>query len=445
MIALSGVGYRPPGGEAVLHDVTLSLAPGELVALSGPSGSGKTTLVRLLNGLALPTCGRVEVDGLLSADAEARQAIRGRVGVVLGEVDNQLLVGSVEEEVAFGPAGQGLPGDEVARRVESALAEVGLLDKAEEDPLALPMLDKYRLLVAAMLAQGVAYLAIDGVAALAPGGREELLSLLARLSQSRGLGVLVAGPRRADLPRFQRVIGLAEGAVAYDGPPQAVMNDDSLACRLGLFLPPPVSLAPVGDDVSAPVLLVEGMEAFAGRTFAVARGEVAGLACDPALLARLGEALAGLDKDETGLTVSLEGRRVTADERRKAIALVRGDRSQALGRTVWEDVNYGLGAGAEERAAAALALAGLGGPAWRARSPHGLSAGERNRLAIAAALARQPRAIVLVEPFLGLDETSAAELTGALAAWCREAGAAALVISARVDELSSLLARVEPC
>src|SRR3990172_1494013 len=116
--------YTYPDGQAALRGGDLFVAPGEKVGLVGPNGAGKSTLILHLNGI-LRGHGAVRVGSLPAEDANLGR-IRASVGVVFLDPDDQLFSPSVAEDVAFGPLYMGLPGDEVERRVRTALAAVGM-------------------------------------------------------------------------------------------------------------------------------------------------------------------------------------------------------------------------------------------------------------------------------------------------------------------------------
>src|SRR5690606_29285546 len=121
-------------GVRAVAGVNVTIDRGEFVAVVGANGSGKSTLARLCNGLLVPSEGMVMVAGRATADPAALWDIRRRVGIVWQNPDNQLVAGSVEEDVAFGPENLGLPPEDIRRRVEEALAAVGLADVRQRPP-----------------------------------------------------------------------------------------------------------------------------------------------------------------------------------------------------------------------------------------------------------------------------------------------------------------------
>jgi NitT/TauT family transport system ATP-binding protein len=152
-----GVGVRFATGVEALRDVSLGVAPGELVALVGPSGCGKSTLLRLLAGLATPTAGQVTLAGRAPADAR-RDAVR--LGLVFQQAT---LLGwrSVIDNVGLPLELRGVPAAERARRVMPLLGLVGLGDVAASRPRQLSGGMRMRVALARALALEPALLLLD--------------------------------------------------------------------------------------------------------------------------------------------------------------------------------------------------------------------------------------------------------------------------------------------
>ena len=122
MILVEELSFEYPAhGPKVLVDINLRIDPGERLAIIGATGSGKSTLARCLNGLNLPTSGRVEVDGFESDDSAARAQVRRLVGLVFQNPDDQLICATVEDEIAFGLESLGTASEVMARRVGETL------------------------------------------------------------------------------------------------------------------------------------------------------------------------------------------------------------------------------------------------------------------------------------------------------------------------------------
>ncbi len=126
LIKLKDVSYTYPGGREALKDVSFELKENERVGLIGPNGSGKTTLFHVIMGILKPQKGTIEIFGKRRENERDFQEIRGRVGMLFQDSDDQLFSPTVLEDVAFGPLNQGKSPDEARRIAEETLHRLGL-------------------------------------------------------------------------------------------------------------------------------------------------------------------------------------------------------------------------------------------------------------------------------------------------------------------------------
>jgi biotin transport system ATP-binding protein len=129
------------------------------IGVIGANGSGKSTFARLLNGLVLPTSGRVTVDGL-DTRTDGRE-VRRRVGFCFTDPDAQIVMPTVAEDVGFGLRRRGLSKDEVRARVAAALTTYGLQDHADHPAHLLSGGQKQLLALASVLVTEPALLVMD--------------------------------------------------------------------------------------------------------------------------------------------------------------------------------------------------------------------------------------------------------------------------------------------
>jgi len=224
--------------------VDVTIHQGEFVALVGANGSGKSTLARLSNGLLLPTEGTVRVAGQSTAEAGALWEIRRRVGIVWQDPDNQLVAGTVEEDVAFGPENLGLPPEEISRRVERALHLVGLQSLRERPVHTLSGGQKQLVAIAGVLAMEPDAVILDeATAMLDPHSRRQVLAIAQRLAVEQRVAVVMITHHMDEAAVAGRVIALAGGRVVFDGPPAGLLADTALLQRIGLDVPPLVLIA----------------------------------------------------------------------------------------------------------------------------------------------------------------------------------------------------------
>ena len=216
-----------------LRDVSLSIEPGEKVALVGPNGAGKSTLILHLNGI-LSGQGLVRVCSL-EVIKENLGRVRSCVGMVFQSPEDQLFSPTVFDDVAFGPLYQGLPPAEVLQRVDQALEAVHMLGYKKRVSHHLSMGEKKRIAIATVLSMQSEVLVLDEpTGGLDPRSRRSLIHLLQELPLT-----MLASTHDMLLVReiFQRMIVLDEGRVVADGPTQVLMNDAALLEAHGLERP----------------------------------------------------------------------------------------------------------------------------------------------------------------------------------------------------------------
>ncbi|KPK62177.1 MAG: cobalt ABC transporter ATP-binding protein [Planctomycetes bacterium SM23_32] len=233
VIAIEGLSFAYPDGTEALRSVSLSVAPGERVALVGPNGAGKSTLLLHLNGL-LHGAGRVTVCGIPVDDGRLEE-VRLKVGLVFQDPDDQLFMPTVFDDVAFGPLNMDLDRPDVERRVAEALNKVDMSYAAERPSHHLSFGERKRVCVATVLAMSPEVLALDEPTTnLDPRHRRQLIELLAGFKLTM---VVATHDLDAVLDLCDRVVLLDGGRVAADGPAERVLTDRELLSAHGLELP----------------------------------------------------------------------------------------------------------------------------------------------------------------------------------------------------------------
>jgi len=225
-----------------LDNLNLSIQPGEYVAIIGPNGGGKTTLIRQLNALLTPTYGEVWIDGLSTGNLRNRKEIRRLVGMIFQNPDNQIVGMTVEEDVAFGPGNLGLSPEEIRRRVENALAAVGLSELRKRMPHTLSGGQKQRLALAGLLAMDPKIIVLDEpTAALDTSGQTEVFRQIEHLHQ-QGMTIIFVTQDMEEAARADRVLVLHQGQLVADDSSAQVLTRVEWLQSLGLAPPRLVQL-----------------------------------------------------------------------------------------------------------------------------------------------------------------------------------------------------------
>ena len=253
-----------------VKDVSFDIREGEFLSVIGHTGCGKTTLVQHLNGLLLPSSGRVLVDGLDTADKKQRPAIRSLVGMVFQYPEYQLFADTVREDVTFGPRNRKLSEEEIALRVSEAMTMVGLAvdEFAEKSPFELSGGEKRRAALAGTLAMRPKYLVLDEpMAGLDPQGRQSILEMLEKLRRDTGCSIIMVSHSMEDVARHaDRILVMNKGEIMYLDTPKAVFSHSDELESMGLSLPAPCRVAALlrkkGVDAPADVCTREDLETF---------------------------------------------------------------------------------------------------------------------------------------------------------------------------------------
>lgn len=235
---------------AALDGVTLEVPRGAHVALVGQTGSGKSTLLRLVAALEVPDQGRIEVDGLTTADRKHRRQLHGRVGYVMQRPERQLFAETVAADVAYGPTNLCLSASEVERRVQQALALVGLSGKDDASPFQLSGGQQRLCALAGILAMEPDLLVLDEpTAGLDPRGRRNLRRILDDLNAA-GTTLVEVTHAMEDAARADLVAVLDGGRVVLTGTPAQVFSADNAEKLhdMGLGIPRPLAFAQAMED-----------------------------------------------------------------------------------------------------------------------------------------------------------------------------------------------------
>ncbi len=228
----------------VLKKVNLTVKEGEFLCILGHNGCGKSTLAKLINGLFVPTAGKVLVDGMDTQDEKNTLKIRSAAGMVFQNPDNQMVATIVEEDVAFGPENLGVPQSELRQRVDGALKSVNMTEFATSAPHKLSGGQKQRIAIAGIIAMEPKILIMDeSTAMLDPTGRKEVLETAHRLNREKGITVLFITHFMEETVDADRIVVMSDGQIKMIGTPREIFAQEDAIKELSLELPNATKIA----------------------------------------------------------------------------------------------------------------------------------------------------------------------------------------------------------
>ncbi|HEK9987685.1 TPA: energy-coupling factor transporter ATPase [Streptococcus equi subsp. zooepidemicus] len=225
-----------------LFDVNLDIVDGSYTAFIGHTGSGKSTIMQLLNGLHLPTTGKVTVAGKeITSQSKNKdiKPIRKQVGLVFQFPESQLFEETVLKDVAFGPQNFGVSQKEAEALAREKLTLVGISEELfGKNPFELSGGQMRRVAIAGILAMQPDILVLDEpTAGLDPKGRKELMSLFKSLHQS-GMTIVLVTHLMDDVANYADFVYVLEaGKIILSGQPKAIFQHIDLLKEKQLGVP----------------------------------------------------------------------------------------------------------------------------------------------------------------------------------------------------------------
>ncbi|PKM49226.1 MAG: energy-coupling factor transporter ATPase [Firmicutes bacterium HGW-Firmicutes-7] len=247
-----------------LDGVEVEIKKGEFVAILGRNGSGKSTLAKHVNALLVPKAGTLWVKGMDTKEHDNVWKVRQSAGMVFQNPDNQIIATIVEEDVAFGPENLGVEAGKIRKRVDGALAVVGMTEYARHSPNKLSGGQKQRVAIAGVLAMKPECIVLDEpTAMLDPSGRIEVIETVKQLNKEEGITIILITHFMEEAVQADRVIVMDQGKIEMQGSPKEVFSDVSRLKEIGLDVPQVTEVAYMlkndGISIDETILTVEEM------------------------------------------------------------------------------------------------------------------------------------------------------------------------------------------
>ena len=236
-IEIKDLHYTYPAGVEALRGISLTIEPGEQVAMVGQNGSGKTTLVKHLNGLLQPTSGSVLI-GDLDTKKVSVAKLAQHVGYVFQNPDEQLFCRTIHEEVSFGPRNLGFDAQKTESLVDDALQMVELSDKKETNPYDLSPTWRKMVALASIVSMDTSIVILDEPTTGQDAVNVARIAHVVAELRKRGKTVItITHDIDFCAENFERVIALSQGQILLDGPAGSVLGQEKILAQT--YVDPP--------------------------------------------------------------------------------------------------------------------------------------------------------------------------------------------------------------
>ena len=236
IIRFDHVSFAYQEDRDALSDCSVSICAGEKIAVLGNNGAGKSTFFLLANGVLKPQKGKLYFEGApVGRSTKELNTLRRGVGLVFQDPDVQIIAGTVEEEISFGPMNLGLEEKEVSRRVDDSILNLDLEPLRLRAPQYLSGGEKKRVSIADVLAMETKLMLLDEPAASLDPANAALLEQTLALLSTKGLALAIATHDVDFAWRWaQRILAFHNGQLVADSDPEDIFSNEALLkeCRL---------------------------------------------------------------------------------------------------------------------------------------------------------------------------------------------------------------------
>ncbi len=224
MIEFQNVSFAFENNKEVLKNLSFKIEKGESVGLIGANGAGKSTLMKLMVGL-LTGEGKITIDGI-EVSRKKLYEIRGKIGFVLQNSDDQMFMPTVLEDMMFAPLNYGLSREEAEQKVDEVLARLNISEYKDKYNHKISGGEKRMAAIATILAMDPEIILMDEpTSALDPYNRRIVINTIKELNQTK---LIASHDLDMILDTCHRVILLSKGEIIADGPVREILSNKEL-------------------------------------------------------------------------------------------------------------------------------------------------------------------------------------------------------------------------
>ncbi len=229
IISLNHVSYNIKNSKTlILDDINLNIKQGEFIAVVGKNGSGKSTFAKLLNGILKPTFGNVTINSMNTLDESFSYEIKSTVGMVFQNPDNQIISGTVEEEIAFGLENLCVPQEKMELKIKKSLETVGLNGFEKKSISELSGGQKQCLNIASTISMNPKVIVFDEPTSMIdPQGRKNILNLIKNINKKYRTTIILITHFMEEALAANRILVLEKGILTEEKNPLEFFSNNS--------------------------------------------------------------------------------------------------------------------------------------------------------------------------------------------------------------------------
>jgi len=232
-VQITNLSFSYPDETKALENISFSLEEGESLGIIGPNGAGKSTLLLHLNGV-LKKDGAIRIFGEVIGKQNIKK-IRGKVGLVFQDPNDQLFMPTVFDDVAFGPLNLGMEKEKIKEKVTNTLAQLGLAGYEAKNPSHLSLGERKKVSLATVLVMEPQLIVLDEPTAnLDPGSKKSFIHTLKKINKTK---ITASHDMDAICDLCTRVILMNKGRIVAQGNAENILRDKELLEANNLEVP----------------------------------------------------------------------------------------------------------------------------------------------------------------------------------------------------------------